>query len=101
MSVLWSEDSNCKGGDAGNTDAGGDAGNGGDGICGNGDDSKVSGDGGGVVKVESLSTSLALSKRRVICVLCTPVVSSSHFTKYDCQGPDSSSEARWETITSP
>ncbi|GKD18465.1 hypothetical protein Tco_1207623, partial [Tanacetum coccineum] len=53
-----SEDSNCKGGDEvgsgnglkvdGNTDAGGNAGSGGDGICGNGDDSGVSGDGGGV-----------------------------------------------------
>ncbi|GKG64237.1 hypothetical protein Tco_0651338, partial [Tanacetum coccineum] len=32
------------------TDAGGDARNRGDGICGNGDDSGVSGDGGGVVK---------------------------------------------------
>ncbi|GKG28912.1 hypothetical protein Tco_0416277, partial [Tanacetum coccineum] len=29
----------------------------GDGICGNGDDSGVSGDGGGVVKARSLSTS--------------------------------------------
>ncbi|GJR18377.1 hypothetical protein Tco_0966904 [Tanacetum coccineum] len=33
--------------------AGGDAGNGGDGICGKGDDSGVSGDGGGVVKARS------------------------------------------------
>ncbi|GKC55508.1 hypothetical protein Tco_1078253 [Tanacetum coccineum] len=40
-----------------NTDAGGDAGSGGDGICGNGDDSGVSGDGGGVVKARSRSTS--------------------------------------------
>ncbi|GKG48397.1 hypothetical protein Tco_0510282, partial [Tanacetum coccineum] len=31
--------------------------NGDDGICGNGDDSGVSGDGGGVVKARSLSTS--------------------------------------------
>ncbi|GKC68446.1 hypothetical protein Tco_1101044 [Tanacetum coccineum] len=43
---------NCKGGDAGNTDAGGDAGNGGDGICGNGDDSGVSGNGGGWLRQE-------------------------------------------------
>ncbi|GKE29512.1 hypothetical protein Tco_1444896, partial [Tanacetum coccineum] len=44
LSALRSKDSNCKGGDevgsgnAGNTDVGGDAGSGGDGICGNGDD---------------------------------------------------------------
>ncbi|GJS08090.1 hypothetical protein Tco_0364886 [Tanacetum coccineum] len=53
LSALRLEDSNCKGGDevggnVGNTDAGGDAESGGDGIYGNGDDSGVSGDGGGV-----------------------------------------------------
>ncbi|GJX03477.1 hypothetical protein Tco_0189393 [Tanacetum coccineum] len=58
LSALRSEDSNCKGGDeVGNTDAGGDAGSGGDGICGNGDDNGVSGNGGGVVKARSFSTS--------------------------------------------
>ncbi|GJW78698.1 putative ribonuclease H-like domain-containing protein [Tanacetum coccineum] len=45
------------GGDAGNTDASGDAGSWGDGIYGNGDDSGVSGDGGRVVKARSLSIS--------------------------------------------
>ncbi|GKG52803.1 hypothetical protein Tco_0549915, partial [Tanacetum coccineum] len=35
----------------------GDAGSRGDGICGNGDDSGVNGDGGGVVKARSLSIS--------------------------------------------
>nr|GFD52862.1 hypothetical protein [Tanacetum cinerariifolium] len=47
---LRSEDSNCKGGDAVGSGMGtirGDAGSGGDGICGNGDDNGVSGDGGG------------------------------------------------------
>nr|GFD49229.1 hypothetical protein [Tanacetum cinerariifolium] len=48
LSALWSEDSNCKGGDAvgsGMGRIGGDAGSEGDGICGNGDDNGVSGDG--------------------------------------------------------
>ncbi|GKG33135.1 hypothetical protein Tco_0430645, partial [Tanacetum coccineum] len=39
LSVLWSEDSNYKSSD----EVGGDAGNRGDGICGKGDDSGVSG----------------------------------------------------------
>nr|GFC45267.1 hypothetical protein [Tanacetum cinerariifolium] len=51
LSALRSKDSNCKGGDAacsGMGRIGGDAGSEGDGICGNGDDNGVSGDGGGI-----------------------------------------------------
>nr|GFD55676.1 hypothetical protein [Tanacetum cinerariifolium] len=51
LSALRSEDSNCKGGDvigSGMGRIGGDAGSGGDGICGNKDDNRVSGDGGGI-----------------------------------------------------
>nr|GFC40214.1 hypothetical protein [Tanacetum cinerariifolium] len=57
---LRSEDRNCKGGDAvgsGIGRIGGDAGSGGDGICGNGDDNRVSGYGGGIGIAKNLSAS--------------------------------------------
>nr|GEV75802.1 hypothetical protein [Tanacetum cinerariifolium] len=60
LSALRSEDSNCKGGDAAGGGIGrirGDAGSGGDGICGNGDDNGVSGDGGGIGIAKNLSAS--------------------------------------------
>nr|GFB71915.1 hypothetical protein [Tanacetum cinerariifolium] len=55
-----SEDSNCKGGDAAGSGMGrigGDAGSGRDGICGNGYDNGVSGDGGGIGIAKNLSAS--------------------------------------------
>nr|GFC91782.1 hypothetical protein [Tanacetum cinerariifolium] len=60
LSALRSEDSNCKGGDAAGSGMGrigGDDGSGGDGICGNGDDNKVSGDGGRIGIAKNLSAS--------------------------------------------
>nr|GFC92717.1 hypothetical protein [Tanacetum cinerariifolium] len=60
LSALRSEDSNYKGGNAavsGMRRIGGDAGSVGDGICGNGDDNGVSGDGGGIGIAKNLSTS--------------------------------------------
>nr|GFC00908.1 hypothetical protein [Tanacetum cinerariifolium] len=60
LSTLWSEDSNCKGGDAAGSGMGrirGDAGSGGYGICGNGDDNGVSGDGGGIGIAKNLLAS--------------------------------------------
>nr|GFD31063.1 hypothetical protein [Tanacetum cinerariifolium] len=60
LSVLRLKDSNCKGGDAAGSGMGrigGDAGSGGDGICGNGDDNGVSGDGGGIGITKNLSAS--------------------------------------------
>nr|GFC09531.1 hypothetical protein [Tanacetum cinerariifolium] len=60
LSALQSEDSNCKGGDAAGSGMGrirGDAGSGGDGIFGNGDDNGVSGDGGGLVIAKNLLAS--------------------------------------------
>nr|GEZ22495.1 hypothetical protein [Tanacetum cinerariifolium] len=66
LSTLRSEDSNCKGGDAagnGMGRIGGNAGSGGDGICGNGDDNGVSGDGGGLGIAKNLAaSSLSRSK---------------------------------------
>nr|GEX64939.1 ribonuclease H-like domain-containing protein [Tanacetum cinerariifolium] len=60
LSALRLEDSNCKGGDAAGSGMGrirGDAGSGGDGICGNEDDNGVSGDGGGIGIAKNLSAS--------------------------------------------
>nr|GFB61457.1 hypothetical protein [Tanacetum cinerariifolium] len=60
LSALRSEDSNCKGGDAtgsGMGRIGGDAGSGGDGIYGNGDDNGVSSYGEGIGIAKNLSAS--------------------------------------------
>nr|GFD22609.1 hypothetical protein [Tanacetum cinerariifolium] len=60
LSALRSEDSNCKGGDAAGSGMGrigGDAGSRGDGICSNGDDNGVSGDGEGLDIAKNLSAS--------------------------------------------
>nr|GFC92718.1 hypothetical protein [Tanacetum cinerariifolium] len=60
LSALRSKDSNCKGGDAvgsGMGRIGGNAGSGGESICGNGDNNGVSGDGGGIGIAKNLSAS--------------------------------------------
>nr|GFA01584.1 hypothetical protein [Tanacetum cinerariifolium] len=69
LSALRSKDSNYKGGDeagSGMRRIGGDAGSGGYGICGNGDDNGVSGDGGGIGIAKNLSAS-SLVKDSVGC----------------------------------
>nr|GFB61133.1 hypothetical protein [Tanacetum cinerariifolium] len=60
LSALRLENSNCKGGDAAGSGMGrigGDAGSGGDGICGNRDDKEVSGDGREIGIAKNLSAS--------------------------------------------
>ncbi|GJV10262.1 hypothetical protein Tco_1351803 [Tanacetum coccineum] len=97
-SALRSEDSNCKGGDevgsrnAGNTDAGGDTGSGGDGICGNRDDSGVSGDGGGVGGDKSAragcasSSSVLSSSSSSASFSEAPLLSPHHSSSLICSG---------------
>nr|GFA71568.1 hypothetical protein [Tanacetum cinerariifolium] len=60
VDLFKGQDSNCKGGDAAGSGVGrigGDAGSVRDGICGNGDDNRVSGDGGGLGIAKNLSAS--------------------------------------------